>query len=61
MLPIGLAIEGAVSLINAIKGAINAGRTEITEDELDAALAALDKGDEDLSAAIARARAKEGQ
>jgi len=58
-IPIALAITGAVSLINAVKDAVAAGKTDITEEQLDAALSELDKGDEDLSAAIARARARE--
>ena len=59
-IPIALAITGAVSLINAVKDAVAAGKTDITEEQLDAALSELDKGDEDLSAAIARARARDG-
>ena len=58
-IPIGLAINAAFSLLGAVKEARAAGREEITEEQLDAALSDLDAGDEDLSAAIARARARE--
>lgn len=53
-------ITAGISLADWAIKMFQAGKTEVTEEELDAKLAELQDSDSDLSAAIARAEAREG-
>jgi hypothetical protein len=53
---VAAALALAIQLLNAARAAGLAGRTEITEAELDVALAEIDASDDALTDAIERAR-----
>ena len=53
-------ITAGIQLADWAAKMLAAGRTEITEEELDDKLAEIQDSDNDLSAAIARAEAREG-
>lgn len=52
------AIALALGLLSGVRNAVNAGTAELSEDDVDLALAELEAGDSAISDAIARARAR---
>ena len=58
-IPIVAAVAAATQLLTTIQQAIAAGKTEITDEQMDGLFAAIAASDSDLSDAIARARARE--
>ena len=58
-IPIVAAVAAATQLLTTIQAAIRAGKTEITDEEMDGLFAEIAASDQALSDAIARARARE--
>jgi len=58
-IPIVAAVAAVTQLLTAIQQAIAAGKTEITDEQMDGLFASIAASDSDLSDAIARARARE--
>lgn len=58
-IPIGVAVAGVLQLVRGIQNAVAAGRQEVSEEDIDAALAELDEGQNRLQDAIDRARQRE--
>jgi len=58
-IPIIAAVAAVTQLLGTIQAAIAAGKTEITTEQMDALFVDIAQSDADLSAAIARARARE--
>lgn len=56
--PTALLLEAAVALVQAVARAMAAGRTDVSEADVDAALDRIAASDARLSDAIARARAR---
>ncbi len=54
------AIALGLKILEGVQKAIQAGRTEVSEEDLDAAFEVIDASDDRLSAAIARARERQG-
>ena len=58
-IPIVAAVAAVTQLLTAIQQAVAAGKTEITDEQMDGLFAAIAASDSALSDAIARARARE--
>ena len=58
-IPIGAALALGIQLFNGVRNAIEAGQQDVSEEDIDAAIAEIEASDQRLSDAIARARARE--
>lgn len=58
-IPVGTALAFGMQLFQGIRNAIEAGRTEVSEEDIDTAMDELEASDDRLTGAIERARARE--
>lgn len=58
-IPIAAALAMGMEIFTTVASAIKAGKTEISDAELNAALTELEQSDDDLTAAIERKKARD--